>query len=166
MKNRKTLLGFGLLVLVLVLGVGYAVVSSVSLTIDGTVSANSDIKVSFKEVKNESNASLVEATTTNGSTTATFNVSDLSAVNQTEYAVFTIQNLESDVTAKISLEEAIKPTDKTYFEVTTDLNENAVIQPNGTLDVKVSVTLKSTPLTDENSEANVTIKLKAEAKTN
>lgn len=166
MKNKKSLLSLGLLVLVLVLGVGYAVVSSVSLTISGEVSANSDIKVSFKEVKSKSNQTTVTATATDGSLTAVFNVSDLSTVGQTEYAVYTIQNKETDVTAKISLEETIQPANSTYFKVETDLADGATINANGTLDVKVSVTLLATPLTTADSKATVTVKLKAEAVTN
>lgn len=166
MKSKKTFFGFGILALLLVLGVGYAVVSSVPLTINGKVSANSDIKVSFESVKSKSNNSTVTAETTSGSQTATFNVSDLATVGQTEYAIYTIKNEESDVRAKISLDGTISPSDKTYFDVKTDLVDGTVIEPNSTLDVKVSVTLVSTPLTAATSEANVSIKLKAEAVTN
>lgn len=166
MKNKKSLLSLGLLALVLVLGVGYAVVSSVSLTIGGEVSANSDIKVSFKEVKSKSNQTTVTATTTDGSLTATFNVTDLSTVGQTEYAIYTIQNKETDVTAKVSLEEAIQPANSSYFEVETDLTDGTTIAPGDTLDVKVSVTLIATPLTTNDSTADVTVKLEAEAVTN
>lgn len=165
MRSRKTFISFGMLALVLILGVGYAVVSSVSLTISGSASANSDIKVSFKSVKEES-SSLVDAATTDGTLTATLNVSDLAAVGQTEYAIYTIQNKESDVSAKISLDGTITPADKTYFEVTTDLTNGTTIAPGETLDVKVSVKLNSTPLTDSDSEANILVKLKAEAVTN
>ena len=164
MRNRKIFFSGGLLALVLVLGVGYAVVSSVSLTISGSASANSDIKVSFKEVKNESSA-LVEASAIDGAITATLNVTDLSTVGQTEYVIYTIQNKESDVTAKVTLEGSVQPSDKTYFEVSTDIGNGATISPGGTLDVKISVKLNATPLTAIDSEADILVKLKAEAVT-
>ena len=51
MRNKKSLLSLGLLALVLVLGVGYAVVSSQELTIGGTAeTVDSTIAVFFDTV--------------------------------------------------------------------------------------------------------------------
>ena len=93
------------------------------------------------------------------------NVSDLSTVGQTEYVIYTIQNKETDVTAKVTLEGSVQPSDKTYFEVSTDIGNGATISPGGTLDVKISVKLNATPLTAIDSEADILVKLKAEAVT-
>ena len=52
MKKKKSLLSLGILALVLVLGVGYAVVSNVGLTFDGTATvADADLKVSITGVQ-------------------------------------------------------------------------------------------------------------------
>ena len=170
MKNKKSLLSLGLIALVLVLGVGYAVVSNVGLTISGDVSSNSDLKVSFKSATDSSDK--VTATTTDGSLTATINVTDLSAVNETVTATYTIQNLETDVDAKV-IEKSItilskdgKNTDLSqYFEVTTDIDETNGLSINrkSEADVVVQVKLLETPLTAATSTAAVTIELEASA---
>ena len=54
MKKQKSILGFGLLILVLVLGVGYAVVSNVGLDISGTAAVkNANLKVAFNGTTNQ-----------------------------------------------------------------------------------------------------------------
>ena len=53
MKNKKSLLSLGLLALVAILGVGYAVVSDVVLTITGTASVANAPKVSATAAKME-----------------------------------------------------------------------------------------------------------------
>ena len=65
MKNRKLLLTFGTLALVLVLGVGYAVVSSVDLNITGTASVKgATLNVAFNGTTEVSDEAKVTATAT------------------------------------------------------------------------------------------------------
>lgn len=70
--------GFGLFLLVLVLGVGYAVVTSVDLNINGTAAVKgADLKVSFNDDTEVSSAEKVTATATKGGLNATIVVKDL-----------------------------------------------------------------------------------------
>lgn len=169
MKNKKSLLSLGLITLVLILGVGYAVVSNVGLKISGKVSANSDLKVSFQSA-DASDDEKITATTTDGSLTATINVQNLSSVGDEVTATYVIQNKETDVDAKV-VEKEIKVltedgTDLSkYFSVTTDIDENdgLGIDREGTAEVVVTVALLETPLTDKTSTANITIELDASA---
>ena len=168
MKNKRTFLGLGLLALVLILGVGYAVVSSVDLTISGNVSANSNLKVSFEGTTSVSDEDRVSASATEGELTATINVQKLSSVGDTVTATYTIKNEEKDVKAKIekSLITVLASDEVTnlseYFEVTTSVDTNALeIEAEGTDTVTVTVKLLKTPLTEATSTAKVTVKLLA-----
>ena len=170
MKKKKSLLSLGLITLVLILGVGYAVVSNVGLTISGKVSENSDLKVSFKSADDGDNEKIT-ATTTDGSLTATINVQNLSSVGDKVTATYVIQNKEKDVDAKV-VEKEIKilaedgTTDLSeYFSVTTDIDGSTGLEVahEGTATVEVTVELLKTPLTNNDSTANVTIELDASA---
>lgn len=161
MKKQKSILGVGLLVLVLVLGVGYAVVSSVDLTITGTAGVKtSDLKVSFEGTVATDPTEKVTATATKGELTATINVKDLE-LNDTVTATYTIQNEETDVNASV-IKASITNDKAEYFEVTTDMDDTAkTINAGATGTVKVTVKLIKTPIAEADSTANITIKLTA-----
>ena len=102
MKNKKSLLGLGLLALVLVLGVGYAVVSQVSLTIGGTATvASSNLKVKFINPTTTGGAGTTVAAVEND-LKATISVTGLTEVGQVATATYTIENSEKDLKAKIT----------------------------------------------------------------
>lgn len=161
MKNKKSLLSLGLVALVLVLGVGYAVVSSVDLTISGTASANSDLKVTFKSATSTSDK--VTATAEDGKLKADITVENLT-YNEEVTATYTIQNKEVDVDALVKL-VSIENDNEDYFTVTADIDETGkTIAAGGTetIDVIVTVKLIATPLTETDSKANIVINLLAE----
>ncbi|MDD5980353.1 MAG: hypothetical protein PUC23_04495 [bacterium] len=161
MKNKKSLLGLCLLVLVLVLGVGYAVVSSVNLDITGTAKVkSSDLKVSFNGVTNVSSADKVSANATDGSLSATIAVTDLT-LNESVTATYTIKNEETDVNAEV-IKASIVNNKPDYFEVTTDVDSSPkTINAGGTTTVTVTVKLVQTPVADTDSTANITVNLTA-----
>lgn len=161
MKNKKSLLSFCLLALVLILGVGYAVVSSVNLTISGTAKVqSSNLKVSFNGTTEVSNAEKVTATATNKSLSANIAVKDLT-LGESVTATYTIQNEETDVNAEVIKASIVN--DKTdYFEVTTDVDSSAkTITAGGTTTVTVTVKLAKTPVLETDSTANITVNLTA-----
>lgn len=164
MKSKKSLLSLGLLALVLVLGVGYAVVSSVTLEISGTASVEeSDLKVSFKEVKEVSNSTKVSASVNStDSKKANITVTGLT-LNESVTATYTIQNEESDVAAEV-VQGSITNDKPTYFEVTTDLTTAKTVDANGTIDVVVTVKLIKTPIDSADSTAIITIPFTATPK--
>lgn len=164
MKSKKSLLSLGLLALVLVLGVGYAVVSEVYLEIGGTATvAGSDLAVSFVG-KEETTEGKVTSSATEGSLEASINVDGL-VLNEKVSATYTVQNKETDVNASVQKKSiTVEATDGTdlssYFEVTTDVDSTAkTVAAQGTETVTVNVKLKKTPV--EHSSANVTVVLEA-----
>ena len=172
MKNRKSLLGLGLLVLVLILGVGYAVVNDVELTISGTASANSKLNVYFTGTPQTTNAEngKVTATITNENT-ATIEVTDLT-YEETVTAVYTIKSDEKDITANLSEKsisvmsipgEGEQAKDLTeFFDVKLALAEEE-LAPGASTTATVTVQLVKTPTEFVDSTADIEIVILAEA---
>jgi hypothetical protein len=100
MKSKRSLLSFGLIALILVLGVGYAAIGAVDLTISGTASVkDSDIKVSFKSVTHDAKGdTVVENSLEDGDVIDTFTISNMD-LNETVTLTYTVQNKETDVAA-------------------------------------------------------------------
>lgn len=161
MKNKKSLLSFGLLALILILGVGYAVVSNVGLEISGSASVKSaNLKVSFNGTTSVSDDTKVTAEATNGSLAGTINVSNLT-LNETVTATYTIKNEETDVSASV-IKESITNDKSEFFQVTTDVDSVAkTIDAGGTTTVTVSVKLIKTPISDADSTATIKVNLTA-----
>ena len=161
MKNRKSLLGFGLLALVLVLGVGYAVVSSVTLDISGTAKVKgSDLKVYFNGTTSVSDDGKVTANATDKSLHATINVTDLT-LNESVTATYTIKNEETDVNASV-IKASIENDKSDYFKVTTDVDAAAkTVTAGETTTVTVTVELVKTPIADTDSTATIKVNLTA-----
>lgn len=170
MRNKKSFLTLVILALVLILGVGYAAVSGVSLSITGTVStADETLDVYFTGTPTVSNTTgNVVATGALGSgekpLAATIEVSGLSDVGDTATVTYTVKNDDKDLAAAIAettREVMNGSTDLSdYFEVTTDYSEE-VIAPNGQITVAVTVRLAKLPIEAENSTANITIEFDA-----
>ena len=161
MKNKKKFYVVGLLVFVLVLGIGYAAVSTVGLNIDGTASVKSEnLKVSFNGVTEVSEEEKVVANSTDNSLDATISVSDLT-LNEIVTATYTIKNEETDVNANIT-KKTITNDKEEFFEVTTSVDESpTTVDANGTAKVTVTVKLIKTPIEADDSTANIQIDLEA-----
>lgn len=159
MRNRKSLLSISIFALILVLSVGYAVVSFVDLTIDGTASAATEnIDVSFKSASPSSGD--VRGTVTDGSLTATLTASNLT-LNNPVTVTYTIQNKETDVDAEI-LEQTLENSNSQYFSVSTDVKTTAkTCAKKSTCDVKVTVTLIKTPVNAADNSTEIDITLRA-----
>ena len=157
MRNRSNIKIFVLFALILFLSVGYAVVSSVSLSITGTVAAGStDLKVSFNGTKTVSNLSKGSASVTAGSKTATFTASNLT-LNESITYTYTVQNTETDVAANVSLSVS---GNNEYFTATVSPTSIS-IQPSATTIVTVVVKMIKTPVNSANSSAEFTVTLNA-----
>lgn len=161
MKNKKKFYVVGLLVFVLVLGIGYAAVSTVGLNIDGTASVKTEnLKVSFNGVTEVSDEEKVVANSTDNSLDATISVSDLT-LNEIVTATYTIKNEETDVNANIT-KKTITNDKEEFFEVTTSVDESpTTVDANGTAKVTVTVKLIKTPIEADDSTANIQIDLDA-----
>ena len=157
MRSRNSFKLIILLALVLCLGVGYAVVNSVSLSITGTAGAGSEtIDVSFNGTKTVSNTTKGSASVTAGATTATFTASNMT-INETITFTYTVQNKETDVAADVSLSSS---GSNDYFTVTVSPT-STTIQPSSTSVVTVVVKMIKTPISSSNNSASFTVTLNA-----
>lgn len=161
MNRKKTLYGLGLLALILVLGVGYAVVSEVTLNIDGSATVASEaLKVSFNGVTDTEDDGKVVASSTDNSLNASIQVTNLT-LNEAVSATYTIKNQETDVDANV-IKKQISNDKPEFFEVTTSVDDSAeTITAGGTGTVTVTVRLIKTPIEATDSTANIQIDLTA-----
>lgn len=168
MKKKKSLLSLGIIALILVLGVGYAVVNQVGLTFGGTATAgNADIKVDIESVtvnKNDESSVVVENTLKAHDKEDTFTITGMK-LGETVGFVYTIMNHETDVVAQIEEAAAISNTNTNNFTVTVSRkNDFTTLQPGESNEVYVTVTLTKTPLTDNEGKTTITYTLNAKAK--
>ena len=161
MNRKKTLYGLGLLALILVLGVGYAAVSEVTLNIDGSATVASEaLKVSFNGVTDTEDDDKVVASSTDNSLNASIQVTSLT-LNEAVSATYTIKNQETDVDANV-IKKQISNDKPEFFEVTTSVDDSAeTITAGGTGTVTVTVRLIKTPIETTDSTANIQIDLTA-----
>lgn len=161
MNRKKTLYGLGLLALILVLGVGYAAVSEVTLNIDGSATVASEaLKVSFNGVTDTEDDGKVIASSTDNSLNASIQVTNLT-LNEAVSATYTIKNQETDVDANV-IKKQISNDKPEFFEVTTSVDDSAeTITAGGTGTVTVTVRLIKTPIETDDSTANIQIDLTA-----
>lgn len=153
-KSYKLLIIFGL---ILFLGIGYAVVNSVTLTITGTAGAGSEtIDVSFNGTKTVSNSTKGSANVTAGSTTATFTASNMT-LNESITFTYTVQNKETDVAADVTISTT---GSNSYFTVTASPT-STTIQPSSTSVVTVVVKMIKTPIDSSNGSASFTVSINA-----
>ena len=168
MKSKKSLLSLGILALVLVLGVGYAVVTAVDLTFGGTATvADAVIKVDIEDAKAVStgNATTTHTWTANSHATAdTFTITGM-ALNETVTITYTLKNHETDVAANIADKVELTNTNSEYFTVTKTI-DNSTIAADGTGTVKVKVTLKKTPVDEAYDSTTVNFSVEATAADN
>ena len=161
MKNKKKMYILAIVALILVLGVGYAVVSNVTLTINGSgTAATNDLKVVFDGVKTNSGANVTEQIAADDSTTASFTVENM-VLNTAEYAEFEIKNKETDVNASIAI-PTVTNSNSTYFDVkvyygNTEWTAAQTLNAQATAKVKVVVTLKKTPIQSTDSSTTITV---------
>lgn len=158
MRNRKSLLSISIFALVLVLSVGYAVVSSVELEINGSATAaTQDLKVAFKsaspttgDVKGSITADTLKATITANNLT----------LNNPVTVTYVVENSETDVKALVK-EKTISNSNEEYFTVTTNVKDGVTVNAKGTTNVIITITLKKTPVDASDNGATIDITLSA-----
>ena len=166
MKKRKSLLSLGILALVLVLGVGYAVVTAVDLTFGGKATvADAVIKVDIENAEADSTG---DATTTHTwtqhATSDSFTITGM-ALNETVTITYTLKNHETDVVANIAEKVALTNSNSEYFEVTKTIDD-PTIAAEGTGTVTVKVKLKKTPVDSTYNSTTVNFSVEATAEDN
>lgn len=161
MKNKKSLLSLVIFALVLILGVGYAVVSSVGLTIGGTASVkDANLKVDIESVADtKTSGATIRHTLTTCADKDTFTITDMK-LNETVTMEYTVANHETDVDAKLT-GVGLTNSNEEYFDVNYTINGETIAAKDGTTTVTVTVKLVKTPVTDEQGETTVSLTLNA-----
>ena len=160
MKNRKKMITTALIVLVLLLGVGYATVSSVSLNINGTSKAETKELQVFYDGTNSGTSAKVTAISSPANTrAATFTVENMT-LNETVTMTFEVKNYETDVNATLAAPSVTQNTNEEYFQVTTSCDKTT-LNAGETATITVNVKLIKTPVTDEAGSTTVTVAMAA-----
>ena len=165
-RKKQAFLGLVLLCATLLLGVGYAAVTSVNLYINGTISAGSNIplKVSYfvdtPVVTNKSGGSKATVVADYlGEQNATIRVENLKTVNEWVSATYAIHN-EGDTTAEVYLTDN-NLRNSEYFNVTT--GNSIILEPGDSNVVTVNVKLiKTPPSTGDDATASIELVLQAD----
>ena len=161
MKNRKKMITTALIVLVLLLGVGYATVSSVSLNINGTAKAESkELQVFYDGVNSGTVSGKVTAISSPENTrAATFTVENMT-LNETVTMTFEVKNYETDVNATLAAPSVTQNANRDYFQVTTSCDKTT-LNAGDTATITVNVKLIKTPVTAEAGSTTVTVGMAA-----
>ena len=171
-KQKKIVLGV-ILVVILLMSIGYAALENITLTISGTASATAaqdNFKVYFtgaNTVKNP-NTDDIEVIANDGAKTAEVNISGLSTVKETAYAILEIKNASNGIKAS-EVNVTTDAVDTTVFDIKAEMctaDGTAIsdysVAADSTTYVKVSATLLQTPTVDTSTSISVTITAKPE----
>ena len=160
MKNRKKMITTALIVLVLLLGVGYATVSSVNLNINGTAKAESkELQVFYDGTNSGTSAKVTAISSPVNTRAATFTVENMT-LNETVTMTFEVKNYETDVNATLAALSVTQNTKQEYFQVTTSCDKTT-LNAGGTATITVNVKLIKTPVTEEAGSTTVTVEMAA-----
>ena len=171
MKRRVGILG--ILIAIVLIGIGYAAITAVNLTINGngTISPDDEnFKVVYTAVAQTTvNPSTISVATdtidaSTGVTTTSFTISDMTKKDDTVTLTYTIENKSTDYKAILSEGSTYLTVtgDTEYFQVTPGTFAQTTLNPGGTTTQTVTVTALKTP-SDEDKSVTITLSLKAEA---
>lgn len=165
MKQKRTFIILLLIISILCLGIAYASITSVNLTISGTATASPDtnnfvVKFADNGTTTKTGNSGIVATTTASDQAATLNISGLTAAGEKVVATWTIENTSADLSAEIETKTSEITGSTEYFQITTEIagaSENKATIPakdtensvDGTTTVTVTVELLKTPIESE-----------------
>ena len=166
MKNKKSLLSLGLLALVLVLGVGYAVVSSVDLTIGGSATVkNAELAVDIENVEDSTTGeATIEHTWTECAQEDTFTITDM-VLNEEYTITYTVKNHETDVDATLEEKVALMNSNSEYFDASYSIMESALGAGEETT-IVVTVKLTKTPVDSAYNSTTIGFTVSATADNN
>ena len=160
MKNRKKMITTALIVLVLLLGVGYATVSSVNLNINGTANAETkELQVFYDGTNSGTSAKVTAISSPVNTRAATFTVENMT-LNETVTMTFEVKNYEKDVNATLAAPNVTENTKPEYFQVTTSCDKTT-LNAGDTATITVNVKLIKTPVTAEAGSTTVTVGMAA-----
>ena len=167
MRRNTKIVGGILLVAILLVAVGYAAITNVTLNIKGTTKSEGNPDNFKVELVGEPQTSGDGTTTATidakDKTQGTMNVSGLNAKGQTAVATYTVKNQSADLSADLTVKAT--STNDEYFEVQCSLDKTTLkAQEQTTMTVKVK--LLKTPIdeTKENLSTEIGVNITAEPK--
>lgn len=162
MRSNVKIVVLALVLAALVVGIGYAAITTVTLTVEGTATAapnQSNFKVEFFGTAQSSDASkLTVGIDGSDKTKATMAVSGLTAKGDTVTATYTVKNLSADLSATLAATVASN-TNEEYFKVEPTVTQTTITAGNTTT-VTVKVTLLKTPI-EEDVSSTIKVNLTA-----
>ncbi|MBP5204637.1 hypothetical protein J6Z48_03290 [bacterium] len=155
MKEKRGVIALALVAAVLVLGVGYATLTSQTLYINGNASlaqgdvaidvvfyGNSSITPSITDISNRNgNALAATASAADDSTVATLNITNLEEAGDSVTAIYQIKNKSADIDATLSTGTITKDA---KLDVTVSYGTTSLAHGQTTT-VTVTATLNATP---------------------
>ena len=145
MRKTNKIIIVSIIVMVLLLGIGYAAIQNVTLNIVGTAAADpsqENFKVMFSGTPTVSDSTYVTAGITDD-INATINVSGLTKKGEIVTATYIIQNVSTDLTAELSA--TASNTNTEYFNVSYAIDETTLAKGEATT-ITVKVELIKTPI--------------------
>ena len=167
MKNNKKSLTIALfaLVAVVVLGVGYAAITAINLTINGNATATPNQANFSVKFDNTGTTSYTETPISTGTAvpyndvaiidtdlTAHFNTQQLSSQGEKAIATYRVKNNSPALKASLSI--SCSSTNSEYFSTTCKIgtgNSTALLEPGAVATVTVEVNVLKTPVTNNQS---------------
>ena len=167
MRRNTKIVGGILLVAILLVAVGYAAITNVTLNIDGTAKSEGNPDNFKVELVGEPQTSGDGTTTatinTADKTQGTMNVSGLNAKGQTAIATYTLKNQSTDLSADLTAKAT--STNDEYFEVQCSLEKTTLkAQEQTTMTVKVKLLKTPIDQTKENLSTEIGVNIDAEPK--
>ena len=168
MDNKKYFLSLLLIVLVLFLGVGYAVVSSVYIKTGGTANV-SDYELNVEITNAVASTNVTDKTVdfshvlSNKNLTSNFTLNGMT-LGEVVTITYTVTNNEKDVDTKLSSKEVVLVNSNSdYFNVSYNITDSKTDLANGDkiMTVDVIVELIKTPVTEENGSTMVDLTITA-----
>ncbi len=164
--NNKVVGGIMLLAIILV-AVGYAAITNVTLNISGTAkseASQANFVVEFTGTPTTSGKGTTTATINeNKKTEGTIEVAGLTAKGDTATATYTVKNNSQDLSADLTAEATSSNSD--YFEVISKLDKTTLKTGEET-SLTVTIKLLKTPIdeTKEDLKSNIGVSITAEPK--
>ena len=166
-RTNSKIIGGILLVAIVLVAIGYAAITNVTLNIDGTAKSEGNPDNFKVELVGEPQTSGDGTTTatinTADKTQGTMNVSGLNAKGQTAIATYTVKNQSTDLSADLTAKAT--STNDEYFEVQCSLDKTTLKAGEETT-MTVKVKLLKTPIdeTKENLLTEIGVNIDAEPK--
>lgn len=158
MAKTSKIVALVLIVALLIIGVGYAAISNVTLDIRGTLAADGkqeNFTVKFTGTPKPSDAGKVDATISDD-VNAVLNVTGLTTTNESVTAEYTIQNTSAELTANLTAN--VTDGNDEYFKTEYAFKDNKTSLTHGeTTTLVVTVTLLKTPIAPVSTSVGIQI---------